>query len=91
MRRIDCLNAEDLRKMKATEVANLADIDFYAVRDEGFRRQAAAEAKLARLAKQVAAAQVEMAAAAVIITAALAEQDREAGALMADFIKRRAA
>ena len=88
---MDNLNANDLMKMKATEVANLADIDFYAVRDEGFRRQAAAEAKLARLAKQVAAAQAEMAAAAAIITAALNEQQAQADALQDDFNARRAA
>ena len=72
------LNPADLQKMTAHEVANLADLDFYTVRDEGFRRQAIAEAKLARLQKQIAKAQAEMAEAAVIITAALHEQNRAA-------------
>jgi hypothetical protein len=68
------LNATDLMNMKATEVANLADLDFYAVRNEGFRRQAAAELKLARLQRQIAKAQAEMAEAAIIIEAAFREQ-----------------
>ena len=68
------LNATDLMNMKATEVANLADIDFYAVRDEGFRRQTAAEAKIAKLQKQMAKAQAEMLEAAAIIEAAFREQ-----------------
>lgn len=84
------LNANDLMKMKATEVADLADVDFYAVRDEGFRRQTAAEAKLARLLKQVAKAQAEMAEAGLIITAALRQQQAEADALTVDFNQRRA-
>jgi len=64
------LNPTDLQKMTASEVANLADLDFHAVRDEGFRRQANAEAKVARLQKQLARAQSEMAEAATIIHAA---------------------
>ncbi len=64
------LNPTDLSKMTAHEVANLADLDWHAVRDEGFRRQQAAEAKLARLQKQIAKAQTEMADAAIIITQA---------------------
>ena len=71
---MDNLNAADLQKMTANEVAGLADLDFYAVRDEGFRRQAAAEKKIAKLQRQMAAAQAEMAAAGKIISAALAEQ-----------------
>ena len=70
------LNPTDLQKMPANEVANLADLDFYAVRDEGFRRQDIAEAKVARLQKQIAKARAEMAEAAVIITAALREQSQ---------------
>lgn len=85
------LNANDLMKMKATEVADLADVDFYAVRDEGFRRQAAAEAKIDKLQKQMAKAQAQMAEAALIITAALNEQQAHADALMVDFDRRRAA
>lgn len=72
------LNATDLQKMTAAEVAGLADLDFYAVRDEGFRRQAAAEAKLAKLRKQLAAAEREMSEAGSIITAAFNEQQRAA-------------
>ena len=70
------LNPTDLQKMTANEVANLSDLDFYAVRDEGFRRQDIAEAKVARLQKQIAKARAEMAEAAVIITAALREQSQ---------------
>lgn len=72
------LNANDLQKMTASEVAGLADLDFYAVRDEGFRRQALAEAKLAKLRKQIANTEREMAEAGAIITSALAEQRRAA-------------
>ncbi len=72
------LNPADLQKMTAYEVANLADIDYYAVRDEGYRRQTAAETKLARLQKQIAQAHAEMTDAAKIINAALTEQERTA-------------
>lgn len=72
------LNPADLAKMTAFEVANLADLDYYAVRDEGFRRQALAEKKLAKLQKQMAAAQKEMAEAGRIIEAAFKEQRRAA-------------
>jgi len=72
------LNPADLKNMTASEVAGLADLDFYAVRDEGFRRQAAAEAKIAKLRKQIAFAEREMNEAAAIITAALNEQQRAA-------------
>ena len=67
------LNPTDLAHMATWEVANLADLDPYAVRDEGFRRQAAAEKKLARLQKQIEAAKAEMAGAAIVINAALRE------------------
>ena len=30
------LNLTDIQKMTANEVANLVDLDFYAVRDDGF-------------------------------------------------------
>jgi len=72
------LNPTDLQKMTALEVANLADIDVFAVRDEGFRRQTVAEKKLAKLTKQIEAAKREMAEAANIISAAFAEQARAA-------------
>lgn len=67
------LNAADLKTYKAAEVMNLADVDAHAVRDEGFRRQAAAEAKIAKLEKQLAAAKADLAASHRIITSALAE------------------
>lgn len=72
------LNPADLQKMTASEVAGLADLDFYAVRDEGFRRQALAEAKLAKLRKQIEKAEREMTEAGQIINAALSEQRRAA-------------
>lgn len=72
------LSATDLQTYSASQVASLADLDFYAVRNEGFRRQSAAEKKLARLQKQIAAAQREMAEAGEIIEAALAQQRRAA-------------
>lgn len=72
------MTSQELAKMTAYEVANLADLDFYAVRDEGFRRQAAAEKKLDRLQKQIAKAQAEMAEATSIIEAAFVEQRKAA-------------
>jgi hypothetical protein len=72
------LNPADLQKYTAAEVASLADVDVYSVRDEGFRRQAAAEKKLARLAQQMEAARREMAEAGLIIEAAFREQQRAA-------------
>jgi hypothetical protein len=72
------LNAADLQKMTAREVANLADLDHYSVRDEGFRRQTEAEKKIAKLMKQLEKAQAEQEAARVIIEAAYAEQFKAA-------------
>lgn len=72
------LNPTDLQKMTSYEVAGLADLDAYAVRDEGFRRQAAAEKKLAKLLKQIEAVKREQAEAAQVINAALAELRRAA-------------
>lgn len=72
------LNPTDLQKMSAYEVAGLADLDAYAVRDEGFRRQAAAEKKLARLQRQIEAAKREMGDAGKIIEAAFLELGRAA-------------
>jgi len=68
------LNATDLQTYSAAQVASLADLDHYSVRDEGFRRQAAAEKKLAKLRKQLAAAEREMADAGLIINAAFAAE-----------------
>lgn len=68
------LNSDDLKKMSAYEVANLADVDYFAVRKEGERRQSAAEKKIERIKKQLAAAQREMEESHKIINAALREQ-----------------
>ncbi len=72
------LNASDLQKYTAREVARLADVDVYAVRSEGERRQSVAEKKLARLTKQIEAAKREMAESHMIINAAHREMDRAA-------------
>lgn len=72
------LNSKDLATYTAQQVASLADVDAYAVRDEGFRRQSAAEKKLARLAKQIETARKEMAESQIIIKAGLNQLEREA-------------
>lgn len=63
------LNPEDLKKYSASEVAGLADIDRWSVRDEGIRRMELAEKKIARLRKQIAAAESELNEANDIIRA----------------------
>ena len=70
------LNASDLQTYTAQQVASLADVDRWEVKAEGFRRQTAAERKIARLTKQLEAARKELAESAVIIQAALAEEAR---------------
>ena len=72
------LNPSDLQKYTAQQVASLADVDVYAVRAEGERRQVSAAKKLDRLAKQMAAARAEMAGGEVILRAAFAEMERSA-------------
>lgn len=72
------LNSTDLMTYTADQVASLADVDVFAVRDEGFRRQAAAEKKIARLTKQIEAARREMAESHIIIEAAFRQQAKEA-------------
>jgi hypothetical protein len=72
------LNAADLQTYTAEQVASLADVDVYAVRAEGERRQASAEKKLARLMKQIEAAKKEMADGETILRAAFAEMKRAA-------------
>lgn len=67
------LDPTELKTYSAAEVANLADMDKYAVRDEGHRRQEIAEKKLAKLRKQIEAAQKELAEAQLIMTAANAQ------------------
>jgi hypothetical protein len=70
------LNASDLQTYTAQQVASLADVDRWEVKAEGFRRQAAAERKIARLTKQIEAARKELAESAIIIQAAFAEEAR---------------
>jgi hypothetical protein len=72
------LNADDLKKMSSYEVENLADVDFYAVRNEGFRRHEDACKKAERLRKQLAKLEAEMAAAERIVKAATREQAKAA-------------
>lgn len=64
------LNAADLATYTASQVASLADVDVYAVRAEGERRQNAAEKKISSLMKQLAKAQAMMAEGEVILNAA---------------------
>ena len=78
------LNAKDLQTYTARQVASLVDVDVYAVRAEGERRQNAAEKKLAKLAKklaklakQIEAAKKEMEDGAFILKAAFAEIEKE--------------
>jgi len=73
------LNSADLQTYTAEQVASLADVDVHAVRDEGFRRQAAAEKKIARLKKQLEAARLEMAESHIIIQAAFLQMADDAG------------
>jgi aminoglycoside phosphotransferase (APT) family kinase protein len=72
------LNSADLATYTAQQVASLADVDRWAVKSEGFRRQTAAERKIARLTKQLKAARKELAESASIIEAAFAEEGRAA-------------
>ncbi len=72
------LNATDLQSYTATQVASLADIDVYAVRAEGERRQNAAEKKIAKLMKQLEAARREMNDGATILQAAFNQMQKEA-------------
>lgn len=72
------LNPADLADWTAQQVASMVDVDVFAVRDEGARRQAAAEKKMARARKMLEAAQREMAESHVILKAAFREMEREA-------------
>lgn len=64
------LNASDLQTYTAQQVASLADVDRWSVQAEGFRRQTAAEKKMAKARKMLEAAQREMAESHTIIEAA---------------------
>lgn len=70
----DSLNPADLATYTAAQVASLADVDRWTVKDEGFRRQSKAEKKMAKARKLLAEAQAEMADAELIIRAALAQE-----------------
>jgi hypothetical protein len=72
------LSAADLAAYTAQQVASLADVDVYAVRAEGERRQNAAEKKIASLMKQLEAARRMMADGEVILNAAHREMMNEA-------------
>lgn len=63
------LNPSDLQKYTAHEVASLVDVDSYAVRDEGQRRQDAADKKISKLKKQMEAAIKELADSHLILNA----------------------
>jgi len=63
------LNPSDLKKYSALEVASLVDVDAHAVRDEGARRQDAADKKIEKLKKQLDQAQKELANSHIILNA----------------------
>jgi hypothetical protein len=67
------LSSQDLAKYSATEVASLADVDVYAVRAEGERRQAAAQKRIASLCKQIAKEEANLTGSHIIMKAAFAE------------------
>lgn len=71
------LNSEDLAVYSATQVASLADVDVYAVRMEGERRQNQAEKKIASLMRQLEKARNLMAEGEVILNAAFKEMSRQ--------------
>jgi cell division protein FtsB len=68
------LDATDLATYSAIQVASLADVDRWAVRDEGFRRQAKAEKMLARAEKLRKEAEKLMKEAQMVIAAARAAE-----------------
>lgn len=63
------LNPNDLKKYSAFEVASLVDVDAHAVRDEGARRQDAADKKIKKIKKQLEQAQKELADSHIILNA----------------------
>lgn len=65
------LNPKDLEKYSFAEVASLVDVDRYAVRDEGMRRQSLAEKKLAKLNRQIEVAKEELRQAQEILKVSL--------------------
>ncbi len=67
------LNPADLMKLTNGEVRGLADIDCWAVRNEGFRRHEIAAKKIIRLEKALHKARLEAAEAELIVKASLAQ------------------
>lgn len=67
------LNAADLATYTADQVASLADLDPWAVRDEAYRRNTAACKALERAKKALAKAEREIAESVVILDAARRE------------------
>ena len=63
------LNPSDLKTYTAEQVASLVNVDNYAIRTEGYRRQDVAERKMTRLRNQLETAQREMADSQFIINA----------------------
>ena len=66
----DFLDPESVKTWTNYEVESSAHIDRWTVRNEGFRRAAIAEKKIAKLKKQLAAAMAEHESAGRIIHAA---------------------
>jgi hypothetical protein len=72
------LNSSDLATYSADQVASLADVDVYAVRAEGERRQNAAEKKIASLLMQLGKARAMMSDGGTILNAAHRQMMKEA-------------
>lgn len=72
------LNPADLALYSASQVASLADVDAYAVRAEGERRQNEAEKQIASLLKRLAKARAQMADGEMILNAAFQQLMQEA-------------
>ena len=78
MAQASTLNPADLALYTAAQVASLADVDVYAVRAEGERRQNQAEKKIASLMKQLAKARELMEEGETILDAEFAQMMKEA-------------
>jgi hypothetical protein len=70
------MTSTEISQFTTYECVNSADLDPWMVRDEGFRRQAAAVKKIERLQRQLAKAQLELTESQKIITAGLRELAR---------------